>query len=332
VNPRASGEYPVEARVRVTSGNGAVPDDAPREVTVRAKHVLVTSHVPFVDRFRLWSKLYPYRSYVIAARVPHGRVPDALYWDTRDPYHYARVQPGEDEDVILYGGEDHKVGQQPDGNPFEKLEITLRESLRIDFDVEWQWSAQDPETVDGLPFVGVNPGSPAHELVATGYGGNGMTFGPLAAWMLAERVAGRSTRWDDILDPSRKSARHAGTFLRENMDYPLELARGYFTRRRGRTPLDLAPGEGVVVTRGRRKVAVARDPESGAWHAVNAACTHMGCVVNWNAVESSWDCPCHGSRFRVDGEVLNGPAAKGLEPVDAVDVGVTRDAAPQRRR
>ncbi|HWG92050.1 MAG TPA: FAD-dependent oxidoreductase [Candidatus Thermoplasmatota archaeon] len=302
VDPQADD---AEGRVRITTATGH---------EVRADWVLVTTNVPFVDRVRMFTKLFPYRSYVIGAYIPAGILKNALYWDTLDPYHYIRVEPQGDRDYVILGGEDHKVGQEE--NPEEawtRLETYLREHLRVDVEVVHRWSGQIIENLDYLPYIGVNPGSPDHELIATAYSGNGMTFGALAAWMLAERVMGRATPWDRLYDPARKSARQIKDYLAENKDFPLELAKGHLTPHRPETTA-LAPGEGTIVRAGTKKVAVCCDA-SGELRAVDAVCTHLGCLVAWNRAEQSWDCPCHGSRFTPSGEVLNGPAYRPLDQV-----------------
>ncbi|MCA1812466.1 MAG: FAD-dependent oxidoreductase [Halobacteriales archaeon] len=323
VRSDAAGELPVEVRTR----QGA---------TVRARWLLATSNVPFLDRVRMHTKLHPYRSYVIGARVPPGTLEDALYWSTYEPgqtfgsYHYTRVErtPGE-EDLVLHGGEDHKVGQEE--HPlaaWDRLAAHLREQLGVPVQVEHRWSGQIIENTDGLPYIGRNPGGPERELLATAFSGNGMTFGTLAGWMLAERVLERRTVWDAMLDPSRKQVGSIREFVGENLDLLQSWAGRLVPTSEAPGLGAIAPGDGAVLTTRRGKVAVSRDAE-GTLQACSATCTHLGCTVGWNAAEKSWDCPCHGSRFAPDGKVLNGPAVEGLE---RIDIGELRPArAPPRR-
>jgi glycine/D-amino acid oxidase-like deaminating enzyme/nitrite reductase/ring-hydroxylating ferredoxin subunit len=312
VDDDARGDAPVELR---TSEGAAV----------RAEFLLACSNVPFLDKVRMHTKLFPYRSYVVAAGARKGLLEDALYWSTFEPgqlyapYYYTRVEPGADNDVIILGGEDHKVGQaeRPDER-WTRLLAYLRGALREDVTVEHRWSGQIIETLDGLPFIGPNPGSRDNVLIATGFSGNGMTFGALAGWMMAERVLGHSTDWDQLYEPSRKSPQ-LDVFLRENKDMFRELLTRPFQRSEVRDVADISPGDGAVVSRGGRKLAVHRTRE-GELKACSAICTHLQCAVRWNRAEQSWDCPCHGSRFTPDGAVVNGPAVQPLEPASADDL------------
>jgi Rieske Fe-S protein len=167
--------------------------------------------------------------------------------------------------------------------------------------------------VDGLAYIGRNPGD-RHVYVATGFSGNGITHGTLAGVLLTDLILGRANEWAQAYEPGRISLRAAPEFLRENAKtagHYTDLVTGGDVD----DEQDIAPGQGAVVRRGLRKVAVHRD-ESGALHERSAICTHLGCVVAWNGAERTWDCPCHGSRFDVDGKVLHGPA---LAPLAAVD-------------
>jgi glycine/D-amino acid oxidase-like deaminating enzyme/nitrite reductase/ring-hydroxylating ferredoxin subunit len=293
--------------VRVVSESGAA---------VTCDHVLVAAHVPFQNRVLIHAKQAAYRSYVLAARTPKGKLADALYWDVLDPYHYVRLQPGPDHDLVILGGEDHKTGQVTDTEgPYQKLVAFLRDELGPEAVVVARWSGQIMETVDGLPYIGANVVSAPNELVATGYAGNGLTYGTLAGLMLAERILGRSTPWDKLYDPGRVKIRGTWEFVKENLDYPLHLLKDRLRGAEARALPEVGTGQGKIVKLDGKKVAVARD-ETGAVHAVSAVCPHMGCQVHWNVTERTWDCPCHGSRFLPTGEVLNGPAITGLEPVE----------------
>ena len=282
--------------------------------TVRARDVVVATNTPFNDRVAMHTKQAPYRTYVIAARVPRGVVPVGLYWDTLDPYHYVRLLASQDEasapdDVLIIGGEDHKTGQEGDENVhFESLERWSRSRFPIS-DVVARWSGQVLEPVDHLAFIGRNPGE-QHVFIVTGDSGNGMTHGAVAGMLLRDLVTGVENPWTDLYDPSRISLRSATTWISENAN----VARQYMdlvTPGEVHSADDVPPGQGRILREGVHKLAVYRS-ESGALSVRSAVCTHLGCIVDWNAAEKSWDCPCHGSRFTTDGEVINGPAATGL--------------------
>ena len=302
---------------RVTTASGQV---------ISADNVVVCTNTPVNDWLIIHSKQAAYRTYVIGCRVPKGSVPHGLYWDTPDPYHYVRLQPAEDKsgreldyEILIVGGEDHKTGQPdyPSSNPdepFTKLEQWTRERFPMIETIDYRWSGQVMEPVDGMAYIGKNPGGDQHIWIATGDSGNGMTHGTIAGIILNELVQGRKHQWARLYDPSRVKLRSAPEYVKENINVA-EQFKDYFTAGEVADIDALKPGEGAVVGRGRGKVAVYRD-ERGTIHQHSAVCPHLYCIVKWNNTEKSWDCPCHGSRFDPYGKVVNGPAIVGLSPVD----------------
>jgi glycine/D-amino acid oxidase-like deaminating enzyme/nitrite reductase/ring-hydroxylating ferredoxin subunit len=285
---------------------------------VTADHVIVAAHVPISNRVFLHTKIAAYRSYVVAARLPQAG-PAGLFWDTGDPYHYIRTHRTRDgAELLIVGGEDHKVGQDPE--PAARFD-RLAEYVRARFGrlpIERQWSGQIIEPVDGLPYIGRNSLS-SRIYVATGYAGQGMTSGTLAAMILCDEVTGTRSEYAALYDATRiKPLASAREFVRENVDFPTHLV-GDRLRRHEHAAANLPAGEGAVLTLGGERVAVYRNP-AGVLHALSPVCTHLGCLVNWNGAEKSWDCPCHGSRFDPTGAVLNGPA---LAPLEARDLPLT---------
>ena len=178
--------------------------------------------------------------------------------------------------------------------------------------VTHRWSGQVIETPDGLPYIGETA---AHQFVGTGFSGNGMTFGTLTGMMAADRIAGRTNPWSDLFDPGRKKVRNAlWDYVKENKDYPYYMIRDRFAGAEGRSLRDVPRGSGKIIESKAGKLAVYRDAR-GATTKLSAICTHMGCVVEWNNAERTWDCPCHGSRFKTDGAVIAGPAESPLQTV-----------------
>jgi glycine/D-amino acid oxidase-like deaminating enzyme/nitrite reductase/ring-hydroxylating ferredoxin subunit len=284
---------------------------------VRAQHVVLATHTPRVGKASavgtalLQSKLAPYTSYALGGRLPLGRVPYGLYWDTAEPYHYLRVEPGDGHDYAIFGGEDHKTGQQDDTNQcFTRLATTFRRVLP-DVELREQWSGQVIETNDGLPYIGENA---PRQFVATGFAGNGMTFGTIAALMARDWMLGRDNPWREIFDPHRTSVRAgAWDYLKENKDYAYYMLRDRIFARHATSLSGVRPGEGKVLELDGARVAAYRNPQ-GLVTLRSAICTHMACEVHFNAADTTWDCPCHGSRFRVDGSVVAGPAEQPLPP------------------
>ncbi len=297
---------------------------------VRADAIVVATHVPFNDRIVVHTKQAAYRTYVLALRVPPGAVPDALLWDTLDPYHYVRVAGDAARSWLLVGGEDRKSGQ--DHSPrrhFRALERWARRHFPMAGAIDFSWSGHIIEPVDGLAFIGRNPGFADNVFIATGDSGNGLTHGTIAGLLLADLIAGRDSPWRALYTPDRTPTRALGEYLRENANFV-----PYYGELFGpgdHEEIDaLVPGEAAVVRHHLGKIAAWRD-HGGALHLHSAICPHLGCVVHWNPVEHSWDCPCHGSRFDArDGSVLNGPAAHGLTPLGA-DLRAARPASDRPR-
>lgn len=282
---------------------------------VTAGAVVVATNTPVNDLVSIHTKQAPYRTYVVGARVARGSVPRMLLWDTEDPYHYVRLQSvDEGHDVLIVGGEDHKTGQADDFDErFRRLEKWTRERFPSVEAFEYRWSGQVMESVDGLGFIGRNPGDSDNVYVATGDSGNGMTHGTIAGMLIRDLILGRENAWETLYDPSRLSLRAGGEYARENLNVAAQYA-DYLTGGEVSSADEVAPGTGAVMRRGLSKVALYRD-DSGALHERSAICTHLGCIVAFNDKEKSWDCPCHGSRFDpTDGHVLNGPAIEGLSP------------------
>ena len=287
---------------------------------VTAGAVFIATHTPLNDVFTTQFKVAAYRTYVIAARV-QGVHPEGLFWDTADPYHYTRWQETDDGTYIIVGGADHKVGQEPEGDPFDTLLAFARERFGMAA-MPIRWSGQILETIDGLPYIGRNLGA-EHVYLSTGYAGQGMTFGTVGASLVADLITGVANPLAAIFDPKRISA--SKELITENVDYPLHLLKDRVLQLDVETTrtFDVKSGQGKIVLHGTRKLAVARD-EAGQLHALSPVCTHMKCDVAWNGTERSWDCPCHGSRFSIDGAVLNGPASEPLERVAIEEEDKTR--------
>jgi Rieske Fe-S protein len=253
-------------------------------------------------------------TYVVGLRIPAGSVAGALFWDAEDPYHYVRVMAGgaaDGDDLLIVGGEDHKSGQADDTvERHARLEGWARKRFPMVTGVELVWGGQVMEPVDGVAFIGINPLDANNVYVATGDAGMGLTHGTIAGILLSDLILGRTNRWGTLYDPSRKTLRSAGEYIKEATNMAAQYA-DWVTGGDVESPTEIARDSGAVVRRGLTKLAVYRD-EEGRVHEYSAVCPHLGCIVHWNDAEKTWDCPCHGSRFDKHGTVINGPANKGL--------------------
>jgi len=280
---------------------------------VNAKHVLMATNVPIASFQTIHIRAAPYRTYAMAFRVDESTAQPGLFWDTADPYHYTRWQTTDSGTYLIVGGEDHKVGHEEDTEGcFERLRQYATEKFGA-LPLRHRWSGQVIEPVDGLPFIG---GS-GNVYISTGYAGQGITFGTAGAMLVSDLITGVANPWADLFDPKRVHFKDSVTdFVRENSSFPAHIVKDRVLSLDVDTKStdEVKAGEGKIVETNGRKLACYRD-DAGVLHAVSPICTHMRCDVAWNAAEKSWDCPCHGSRFGTDGEVLNGPAREGLEKV-----------------
>lgn len=297
--------------------------DDPRRVTanghtVRCADVVIATHNPLVglDSAAAASlrqtKLALYTSYVVAGRLPSDTVEDALWWDTADPYQYLRLERHRGFDVAILGGEDHKTGQEPDTRiRYERLEKRFAE-LFPGQRTAHAWSGQVIETPDGLPYIGE---SSPHQYIATGFAGNGLTFGTVAALIISDAILGVANPWAALFALDRPVVRRGfWDYVKENADYPYYMLRDRFAGVESRSLRAVKRGTGRVIEHKGQKVAAYRDP-SGSVTMCSAICTHLGCTVAWNTAEGTWDCPCHGSRFKTDGAIIAGPAEAPLPKV-----------------
>ena len=293
--------------------------------TLKASHIVVATNTPFNDLVTMHTKQHPYRSYVIGAEIGRDKISPALWWDTGDqdstwitqPYHYVRTADLDElHYLLIVGGEDHKTGQpDKEGITEEERFVRLEEWARQHFPamstVKYKWSGQVMEPVDGIAFIGKNPGDD-NVYIITGDSGNGMTNATLGALIIPDLVNGKENKWSSLYDPARLMFRAPLDFADELLNMVAQFG-DYLTRGDIDSIEELQGGEGAILGR-LKKFAVYRDPQNGL-KVFSAVCPHLGCILQWNKVELSFDCPCHGSRFTCEGKLMNGPANKDLEEV-----------------
>lgn len=277
--------------------------------SVVADAVVLATHAPF-QALKLQLELAQYRSYAVAGRL--HRPLRGLFWDMNDPYHYVRSVQRDGQAFAMVGGGDHRTGATPEGGhdePFRELDHYL---ARLGSTPELRWSAQVVEPSDGLPFIG-KPHPEVELYVAQGFAGNGMTFGTLAAKIISDQLLRKANPYAELYRATRlKPMASAAAVIAENAQTVGHLAAGHLKPASSDPIEDLPAGEGRIFKLEGKRLAVCRDRD-GALHAVSSVCTHQGCEVAFNPTERSWDCPCHGPRFDIDGKVLDGPAKRPLE-------------------
>jgi len=318
------GEIYTNSRAKDITKDGATVNG----FTIKANHIVVATNTPVNDILTMHTKQFAYRSYVIGAKIPKGKLPYAMWWDTGNqdskwiakPYHYVRLEPfNEEYDLLISGGEDHKTGQADEEQVteeqrYENLIMWTKNKFPYFDDIEYKWSGQVMEPVDCLAFIGKNPGD-NNIYIITGDSGNGMTHGTIGGILLTDLILGNKNPWEEIYSPSRITFRTADDFISETGNMAYKMVKDWVSGGDVDNEEDLKAGEGAVIVSGLKKVAAYRDNE-GILHTCSAVCPHLGGVLQWNPDEKSFDCPLHGSRFTTDGVVVNGPAITDLKKVE----------------
>jgi glycine/D-amino acid oxidase-like deaminating enzyme/nitrite reductase/ring-hydroxylating ferredoxin subunit len=284
--------------------------------TVSAADVVVATHYPVFDRATLFTRLTPYRELVVAAAIDADRDPRGMYATPEQNVRSVRTAPYHDgQRLLIVTGESFPPGAGGVAERYDRLASWTRQRFG-GVQIDYRWAAQDNHTTDHLPYVGrLHPGA-EHAYVAAGYGGWGMSNGVMSGKLLAALITGTPLPWTDLYDPRRlHPLREGGRLLKAQAAVAKHFVGDRLRRSHVDSVEDLAPGAAAVVRAGGQRCAVYRD-QAGALHAVSATCTHLGCLVAFNDAEQAWECPCHGSRFGIDGSVLHGPANRPLEPRD----------------
>lgn len=285
------------------------------EGQVETPIAIMATHTPFIDD-GIATKNMAYRSYVVCIKMPRSNFQDALYWDTLDPYHHCRICPIDDKwDILMVGGGDHRTGHQGSAADirarFNELEKWARLHVPNLQEVTHRWSGQVMEPVDGLAFLG-RPHPEKHPglYVITGESGHGLTHATIGATMITDMILGRQTPLMDIYAPDRGIHQQCREWLAYNAHFAKGLLQHLWPSKQHLH--DIPIDSGAILQNGIGKKAVYRDIE-GQYHNFSAKCPHMCGLLTWNDFEKSWDCPCHGSRFDHDGDILNGPASRPMQ-------------------
>lgn len=293
---------------------------------IEADYIIVATNSPFNSKLIVPMIQYSYRTYAIAALIEKGKLPSVLWWDTGDmnedsdtpPYHYVRTQEYNAEyDLLIVGGEDHKTGVMKDvteSEKFGRLESWARERFDIQ-NVIYKWSGQVQEPYDGMAFIGKSVADKDNIFISTGDSGHGMTHSVIAAILIPDLIKGVENSWESLYKPGRVSLKATTIAFKEVFSTLLNYYKNKPDSPEVSELLSLPANKGQIIKYEGQTAGVYKD-ENSEIHLVSATCTHMGCTVSWNNIENTWDCPCHGSRFTITGEVINGPANTALERID----------------
>ncbi|MDT3402232.1 FAD-dependent oxidoreductase [Mucilaginibacter terrae] len=284
------------------------------QTSIKAKSIIYATHMPPGINV-LNMRCAPYRSYVFGVKLKDDKYPDALVYDLQEPYHYVRTHVINGQKLLIIGGNDHKTGHDDEEAAFADLEEYTRQYYNVDV-VKYRWSSQYYVPVDGLPYVGEMPDRADGIYCATGFNGNGMMLGSVSGAILADLILGNANPLSQLFSIKRFKPIDGFTeFVKENADVAWHFVADRFKAEEIKALNDVETGVGKIIELDGKKVAAYRD-EQGELHTLSSVCTHMGCTVKWNTTEKSWDCPCHGARFDIDGNVVTGPATVNLEKVN----------------
>jgi glycine/D-amino acid oxidase-like deaminating enzyme/nitrite reductase/ring-hydroxylating ferredoxin subunit len=283
------------------------------EKTITAEKVIIASHYPFYDGNGLYfSRLFPYRSYIIGIRIK-GDFPEGMFISAEEPVRSLRPQDFDGGQIILVAGENHKTGQGKETTVHYK---NLEEFAKQVFDVEeilYGWSAQDYTTADEIPYAGYLTSKTKKIFMATGFRKWGMTNSTASALIIRDLIIKEESHWREVYNPSRFTpAASAKNIIVENVNVAKQFVEGKLFK--AQEDMEIEVNEGKVVDFDGQKIGIYKDEKSGL-HAVDITCTHMGCELKWNSAEKTWDCPCHGSRFTYDGDIVEGPALVPLAKI-----------------
>ncbi|RJO61421.1 FAD-dependent oxidoreductase [candidate division WS5 bacterium] len=280
---------------------------------VKARHIVVATHFPFIDKSRFFTKLFPHRSYILA--VEAGNIPEGMYFGIDGDRNTMRRFENGGKKYLLVGAGGEKAGEDADTLKYYERVKYYTEARFKTRSIDYHWFTQDNRTADRVPYIGKMP-KMENVYVATGFGGWGMTSSAVSAMIITDMISGRVNPWVSVFDPARKDYLYqAKTIIGESSKLASHLLSRHLKKHHFDLPTGFEAGEGKIIKVKGKKVAVYKDKDSRIY-AVSPICTHMGCTVNWNGMEKTWDCPCHGSRYNYDGKVIHGPAQKDLKKED----------------
>lgn len=282
---------------------------------IKTKNLVYATHIPPGVNI-LHFMTAPYRSYAMAFSLNYDEYSQHLGYDLTEPYHYYRTQKIDGKTLLIAGGEDHKTGHEENtGECFSRLENYVRQYFDVET-VYYSWSSQYYEPVDGFPYIGKLPGSKGKVFTATGFRGNGMIFGTITAQILTDIIVHGKSKYEEIFSPSRiKPVAGFTEFVKETVEVACDFVKDKITAEKIASWEEIKEGEAKVIKHEGESFAVYKEKE-GKIHVLKSTCPHVHCEVRWNGAELSWDCPCHGSRFNVNGKMLTGPTVKDLQRID----------------
>lgn len=300
-----------------------VKEGEPSEVitekgVIKARDVVIATNYPILDRGLYFTRLTPKRSYVLGVYI-EGPVPKGMYITIDDPLFSLRPQPTDKGDMLIVTGFNHQTGHGENSiNYFEELAKITRTKFKLK-SIAFIWATHDNDTVDRIPYIGKYLPFSEYLFVATGFAGWGMTNGITSAKVLHDLIMGKKNAWSEVFNPARRGQlKDIKQFVSQNIHAGKKFVNGRLLKEYSHEINQIKDNEGKVIELEGQKVAVYKD-EKGKTSAVSAVCRHLGCIVNFNNTEKSWDCPCHGSRYDVNGKILHDPTVKPLPKIEDRD-------------
>lgn len=279
---------------------------------ISCKYIIVATHYPFINFPGFYfSKMYQSTSYVLAIDTKKS-LHNGMYINTKQPIFSFRTAKYKGKKLLLLGGADHKTGNYVDYSmSYGVLENKAKE-LYPNCDIVFRWNTRDCITLDKIPYVGYYSNIWNNVFVGTGFNKWGMTSSNVAANIVTSIICNTNYPYSYIFNSTRLNPVKNGVELKNIVSQSFKSLVLNKIKSSDYNFDSIAKNSGSIIEINGSKVGIYKDNDNNLF-AVNPVCTHLGCLLSWNDVDKTWDCPCHGSRFDFNGKNIYDPAFKNLE-------------------
>ncbi len=287
--------------------------------TIKSKYVIAASHYPFLKLPGLYfSKMYQSTSYVIAVDTKETLF-NGMYINNSAPIFSFRTGKYKGKDLLIVAGSDHKTGKPSSYKDSYGLLENEVKKYYPNCEVLFRWNTEDCISLDKIPYIGSYSLLMPNVFVGSGFKKWGMTSSNVAANIIVDKICKKNNKYEYIYRSSRiKPLKNSDEFKNMLVQSTNSLLIDKYFRHSNMSFEKIAKDSGSIVEINNEKVGIYKDP-SGNIYAVKPICTHLGCLLSWNDIDKTWDCPCHGSRFNYDGKNLYNPAFKNLKSYNLYD-------------
>lgn len=278
---------------------------------IKSKYVIIATHYPFINFPGFYfTKMYQSSSYIIGVDTKKALF-NGMYISAKEPVFSFRTAKFNDKDILLIGGGDHRTGRPSSYKDTYGILENLAKKYYPDCEVLFRWNTRDCISLDKLPYIGTFSPNMPNVFVGTGFKKWGMTLSNVASNIVVDKIIGKYNKYEYLFKSSRlKPVKNYDEF--KNMI--VESSNSLLFNKLKRPNMEFSEiknDSGSIIDINGEKVGIYKDKNSNIF-AVKPICTHLGCLLSWNDIDKTWDCPCHGSRFNFDGKNLYDPAFKDL--------------------